>query len=606
MAKKQFNTPQLDLRPELPQVVSRDFNLFYTPQAEPEIAGLKEFTNSLDSFVKGALTTGNIVGEKKLKEKSEAEAVDFFNMEVENKKAFNSAVNNNEIPREANPYFVDKLKELELGAKVQEFKNQFSQRYAKENLAENTDPNAFDLIYEEELKKFIKENNIGLYDAIDLEKNFFSKTSQFRDNTQNMHMNNQLEKIRQQFDKNYKIGIQDYFDPNAEMEDIGKNITDFIKEATKSGMNPIRARELFMETLQEYVEATGDFDFASKLLTELPKNIQLGTDVLANVNSLKDDFDKLEDNLYKRQMQEEQDINTIKSNEKTKQKLYVEELSDQYETLKELKDSDKWSDLSFSQKQIAEEIYDKRRKGFGQFNEPNVVDTLNDLIDSGNLDEAKEYLENNRLNLDQNRWYEYNEKIKVYQNLDLDTFVGNRQYNDVIVRLQTFIDDINNQYAGLGGKDIIGNQNISEFKEDINIWLASNPQENFKSLSERRDAFKAYTNARLKEYLDYLKAEYIDDADRTLPKPNFNNNNDNNIDTNTDTIDEFNPDELDNVDFPTGKVVMFIPEGLNRKQLREFKKKYPDAITYQDFIKSLDTKDNTVNNDKKTRKENKN
>ena len=42
---KGFNTPQLDLKRELPDVVSRDFNLFYKPEAEPEIAGLKNFTN---------------------------------------------------------------------------------------------------------------------------------------------------------------------------------------------------------------------------------------------------------------------------------------------------------------------------------------------------------------------------------------------------------------------------------------------------------------------------------------------------------------------------------------------------------------------------------
>jgi hypothetical protein len=52
MPKKSDRTPVgLNLTPELPQVVSRDFNLFYTPQKEPEIAGLKEFTSALDNFV---------------------------------------------------------------------------------------------------------------------------------------------------------------------------------------------------------------------------------------------------------------------------------------------------------------------------------------------------------------------------------------------------------------------------------------------------------------------------------------------------------------------------------------------------------------------------
>ena len=44
MAKRRIK-PELNLQPELPQVLSEDFNLFYKPEAEPEIAGLKEFSN---------------------------------------------------------------------------------------------------------------------------------------------------------------------------------------------------------------------------------------------------------------------------------------------------------------------------------------------------------------------------------------------------------------------------------------------------------------------------------------------------------------------------------------------------------------------------------
>ena len=42
MAKRR-NTPTLELTPELPQVRSRDFNLFYRPERRPQDAGVKEF-----------------------------------------------------------------------------------------------------------------------------------------------------------------------------------------------------------------------------------------------------------------------------------------------------------------------------------------------------------------------------------------------------------------------------------------------------------------------------------------------------------------------------------------------------------------------------------
>ena len=41
--------PTLNLTPELPEVRSEDFNLFYRPEAEPLPQGLKDFANSLDS-----------------------------------------------------------------------------------------------------------------------------------------------------------------------------------------------------------------------------------------------------------------------------------------------------------------------------------------------------------------------------------------------------------------------------------------------------------------------------------------------------------------------------------------------------------------------------
>ena len=48
--KSKYETPELDLKPEAPEVLSRDFNLFYRPEAEPLPAGLKEFASALDSF----------------------------------------------------------------------------------------------------------------------------------------------------------------------------------------------------------------------------------------------------------------------------------------------------------------------------------------------------------------------------------------------------------------------------------------------------------------------------------------------------------------------------------------------------------------------------
>lgn len=592
MAKKQFNTPELNLKAELPQVVSRDFNLFYKPEAEPEIAGLKNFTQSLDNFINGALTTGNILGETKLKEQSEAEATQFFNMEVENKKAFNSAVNKNEIPREANPYFVDKLKELELGTKVQEFKRKFKERYAKENLSENTDPNAFNFIYEQELKQFLKDNNIGLYEPTELEKNFFSKTSQFREAEENMHMNNQLSKIREQFDKNYKTGIQDLFNPDADIETIGKNVSDFIKSATESGMSNNRAREMFMETLKEYVEATGDIDFASKLVTELPSYIQLGTDVLGNVNSLKDDFSQLEDSIMDRELLErEEELKKEELLQKEKDNQ-VERLTNEYEYFSDFKNSKEYQDLDFSQKNYARKIYKDRQVGYGEFDTQENIDEVNNLIKLNDLEGAKEYLNNHKTDFRENTWFNLYEKIRTYEITKKDTLTGIDEYTEYSKEIQGIVDGINNQYKGVG--DAFFGTAVAEYQTELNKWLRYHPLEDFKNDWEREQAFKDFA---LKKK-DEAKANIIagfPTQNRVLEPTIYDNQNPNlneeiveiTIDE-VDAVEQNTNDTTDIIINSNAKAITIIPEDLKGKDLLKFKKQYPDAMTKEEYLKQIE------------------
>jgi hypothetical protein len=80
MPKKSERSPVgLNLTPELPQVVSRDFNLFYTPQKEPEVAGLKEFTSALDNFVNNGGTKATLLAEQEQKTVNSVEAEKAYN-----------------------------------------------------------------------------------------------------------------------------------------------------------------------------------------------------------------------------------------------------------------------------------------------------------------------------------------------------------------------------------------------------------------------------------------------------------------------------------------------------------------------------------------------
>ena len=115
------STPKLDLTPELTEPNSEDFNLFYKPETKPLPAGLEIFASSLDRFVNDGLVDAYVVGEKKKKKTGEAEATKLFNEVEANKRAFKKQSDIGEIPKEANPYFIDKYKELELNAKADQF-----------------------------------------------------------------------------------------------------------------------------------------------------------------------------------------------------------------------------------------------------------------------------------------------------------------------------------------------------------------------------------------------------------------------------------------------------------------------------------------------------
>ncbi len=137
---------QLDLQAELPEVRSTDFNLFYKPDVAPRDKSIDVFAQSLDNFVNGAGTGLALRAEQEEKDINEADAVAQFNS---NRTGFNKAVERGEIPKEANPYFQEKYKELTLNKKAKEFQAEMYRRYAdpENNVLENPDPNAFDKFY---------------------------------------------------------------------------------------------------------------------------------------------------------------------------------------------------------------------------------------------------------------------------------------------------------------------------------------------------------------------------------------------------------------------------------------------------------------------------
>ena len=204
MAKKKYEAPKLDLKPEEPEVLSRDFNLFYNPQEEPLPAGLKEFANSLESFSTKGAVQASLLSETKLKKTESGKAIkDYNDLQLK----FRDAVKDGKIDKNANPYYLEKYKKLTLNSFANEFSDRVLKRYNDLKVGENITEGAFEDFYKKELSKYIKEKKLGFFTPEELEESFFKETSEYRNTLEAQHKQNLLENFNKSFDEKLKNRI---------------------------------------------------------------------------------------------------------------------------------------------------------------------------------------------------------------------------------------------------------------------------------------------------------------------------------------------------------------------------------------------------------------
>jgi hypothetical protein len=162
MARKR-ETPVLNLPPDLPQVVSQDFNLFYKPEPEPVDKSVQLFAKSLENFVNDAGSKLVISAEQTLKKEEGAKAQQDY---LENKLKFRDAVKDGKIDKTANPYYIEKYKELTLNDYANKFIDRLGKNYQKNGVVKDTRDGSFQQFYKSELEQYIKENELGFLVAL--------------------------------------------------------------------------------------------------------------------------------------------------------------------------------------------------------------------------------------------------------------------------------------------------------------------------------------------------------------------------------------------------------------------------------------------------------
>ena len=413
MPKKSERNPiGLNLTPELPEVVSRDFNLFYTPQKEPEVAGLKEFTSALDNFVNNGGTKATLLAEQEQKTVNSVEAEKAYN---ENKLAFHDAIKEGKITPDANPYYLNKYKELTLKSYANEFSDLLDRQYVEADIVNNIEAGSFDTWYKNVLTDFAKKKNISAFDALALEKSFFTETSKARNSLENEHRQSQLKVFNTKFDEMLVNNLYGSIDDKK--KDILKGTATYkdLGDVFKAQFDDIRAvnpnvntTDLFVRTMRAYVKQTRDYDFSFKLIDNLPAFIDGGTNTIANIGKVKALKDELINELQTKKLQKVNIDNAVFDADKVakfhgfyndleeKKKSNPNFLADEYLSINR-------DDLNAEERKAYDtfgEVYASGFKG-GKESNPQIKDKLYALVRDGDIDSlnrARELTHNSFLN----------------------------------------------------------------------------------------------------------------------------------------------------------------------------------------------------------------
>ena len=153
-----------------------------------------------------------------------------------------------------NPYYLEKYKLLSLNEYASEFNDRLIKAYGDNDVKNNINEGGFDDFYRNQLGKFIKEKNLGTFEALTLEEGFFKETSNYRASLEAQHKQTQLELFKKKFDEKLAIRVvgivQKYknYDANPTVDDKTTNSSDKFK---------LIANEINKET-QSLIDVTGD------------------------------------------------------------------------------------------------------------------------------------------------------------------------------------------------------------------------------------------------------------------------------------------------------------------------------------------------------------
>jgi len=405
MAKRK--TPELKLQPEDSIVLSNDFNLFYEPQKKPLPAGVEEFTKGLQSFVDGAGTKIVLGSEMKMKKSESAKALTDYN---DYKLKFRDAVKSGDITKEANPYYLEKYKDLTLNSFANQFSDRVLQRYQELRVGENIEEGAFESFYKDELKAFIKDKNLGFFKPEELEKGFFKETSEYRTQLEATHKSNLLENFKK--NANAKVTeriigiIQKYKDFDTSiLGDDSKDKFELIAEALQTELDELYAVtgdgkasiDQIFNGLMLWAGNTEEYEFALEVIDAVPELLLGGTGSIADIGRLRNQTSKLKKILIEKTEERLSSQNKLEKAIEQDQRIKTYELLEQEINKAEAKGETfsvtEWknnADRTDAERDSAEAYLKDQKFDGGASNNPEIEIEIYNLLKVGKWEDASD------------------------------------------------------------------------------------------------------------------------------------------------------------------------------------------------------------------------
>jgi len=258
---------------ELTEVTSRPIDVFVAPSTQQVSPAVNELIYGLEKF-NPALSKYKQAKYETFTKAEEAKAEKAFN---KTKTSIKKAVRSGEIPPGASPEFVNKWVALDLKRKARDFKTQLFNEYDKQNILENSDPDAFNKFFDEFSSQFKTDNKLDGYDAVSMSEGFLPKSMSAYAELNSQHINGRVAVIEKKAKEDlgneiFDIGRDGRY---ATSENIDKYFTD-----KNEGVPPKNKRLVFIarkirDEAQILIDAGLDTADAQVVIQNSVKNLAL-------------------------------------------------------------------------------------------------------------------------------------------------------------------------------------------------------------------------------------------------------------------------------------------------------------------------------------------